>query len=83
MGNASIQDIKPNLKDNSYNTSEMIESTGIIALKRLYDFVLNDVNNEALEGRSKKGRAFGALATELSNTISENGGFYIWGSYTD
>lgn len=60
----------------------MIASTGIIELKELYDFVLTDLEDAALEGRSKKGRAFGALAKKVTKTISENGGFYIWGSYT-
>ncbi|MFK8008008.1 MAG: hypothetical protein AB8H03_16745 [Saprospiraceae bacterium] len=60
----------------------MVLESEVIELKKLYDFVLKDKKNEALEGRSKQGKEYGKLVKELTNPISENGGFYIWGSYT-
>lgn len=61
----------------------MVLKSGVIELKKLYDFALNDSNNEAIEGRSKLGREFGKCVKYLTESISENGGFYIWGSYTN
>lgn len=59
----------------------MITKSGIIELKELYDFVENDVDGEALDANSRKGREFSKVVTNLTNSIPEIGGFYIWGSY--
>ena len=60
----------------------MVLNSGIIELKELYNFVLDDTNNQAIEGRSRKGREFGKKVKLLTENISDNGGFYIWGSYS-
>lgn len=60
----------------------MVLNSGIIELRELYSFVLDDAKNEALEGRSSKGREFGKNVKLLTEKISDKGGFYIWGSYT-
>jgi hypothetical protein len=61
----------------------MVLNSAVIELKELYDFVKEDKNNEAIKGDSKLGREFGKRVKSLTNSISENGGFYIWGSYTN
>lgn len=59
----------------------MTDKSGIVSLKPLYDFASLDQYNTAIEGRSKEGRKFGKLVKSLTAEISDQGGFYIWGSY--
>jgi len=59
----------------------MIINSGIIEIGALYEFVQNDITNASIKGRSVEGKIYGKEVKRITQNISDEGGFYIWGSY--
>lgn len=66
---------------NQLDDNEGCLHSGSISLKPLYEFVQSDPRGEALDGRSPKGRIYFHRADDVSLSIAEVQGFYLWGYY--
>lgn len=54
---------------------------GMITLEKLYEHATIDTEADAIKGNTKSGREYGKKVKELTSTISDQQGFYLWGKY--
>jgi hypothetical protein len=61
----------------------MIAASGSIELHSLHEIAAADPEGRTLDGRSVHGRSYGKTVTQLTSSIADQQGFYLWGFYDD
>lgn len=55
--------------------------SGMLDIQALYEFAKNDPSGKALKRITSKGREYGDLVTQVTKSITQKKGVYLWGKY--